>query len=410
MASLHRALPDGLVLRTIRRDEIDQTAELLVERGEPADGEDLRLVLDDPESAPAGTAVVLDGDRVVATASLLDEELDLCGHLVPAGQVELVATAVDHEGRGLARALMQWCHDRSRARGHLVQVMIGIPNFYRRFGYSYAMPMPRVHAMTGRVEAPAGLIVRRATAADIAVMAQLQDVEQRTADLRMPHSAGCWRWLVARSGSEQWVAEREGAVVAVGRLLPDEGVVGELAATDGAGAVALLARAAEAARVAGVPLHVQPRGRGCAHDAVAPYLDRGDLPEWFYARVPDLAPLLEHLGPLLGERLRDSGLVPPEDAGGRHQVLLSTYTQHLRFTVGPAGVDGMQRGGREQAPVSKGGSGLAAEAVPGLLLGPYGALGLEEREPDCHLGRQRELMAALFPPVTSDLLTFYLAV
>ena len=173
MAPDARALPDGLVLRTIRRDEIDQTAELLVERGEPADGEDLRLVLDDPESAPAGTAVVLDGDRVVATASLLDEELDLCGHLVPAGQVELVATAVDHEGRGLARALMQWCHDRSRARGHLVQVMIGIPNFYRRFGYSYAMPMPRVHAMTGRVEAPAGLIVRRATAADIAVMAQL---------------------------------------------------------------------------------------------------------------------------------------------------------------------------------------------------------------------------------------------
>jgi hypothetical protein len=73
-------------------------------------------------------------------------------------------------------------------------------------------------------------------------------------------------------------------------------------------------------------------------------------------------------------------------------------------------VDEMQRGGREQAPVSKGGSGLAAEAVPGLLLGPYGALGLEEREPDCHLGRQRELMAALFPPVTSDLLTVYLAV
>jgi len=60
--------------------------------------------------------------------------------------------------------------------------------------------------------------------------------------------------------------------------------------------------------------------------------------------------------------------------------------------------------------VSKGGSGLAAEDVPGLILGPHGALGLEERAPDCHLGRQRELMAALFPPVTSDLLTFYLAV
>lgn len=410
MAPGGRSLTGGLVLRTIRPDEIDQTAQLLADRGEPADGEDLRLVLDDPEAGLPGTAVVLDGDRVVATASLLDEQLDLCGHAVPAGQVELVATATSHEGRGLARALMQWCHDRSAARGHLAQVMIGIPNFYRRFGYAYAMPIPPVHRLTGSVAQPEGVTVRRATSADITAMADLQDEEQRTADLRMPHSDGCWRWLVARSGSEEWVAERDGVVVAVGRVLPEEGVVGELAAIDPAGAVAVLARAAEAAHAAGRPLHVQPRGRGRAHDAVLPYLDQGDLPEWFYARVPDLAALLEHLGPLLAARLRDSGLEPPDDAGDGRQVLLSTYTEQVRFTVGADGVAGMQRGGREQSPVSKGGSGLAAEDVPGLLLGPYGALGLEERRPDCHLGRQRDLMGVLFPPVTSDLLTFYLAV
>ena len=241
-------------------------------------------------------------------------------------------------------------------------------------------------------------------------MAELQDHEQRTADLRMPHSDGCWRWLVARSGSQQWVAERDGVVIAVGRALPEENVLGELAATDQDGAAALVARAAEAAQGAGRPLHVQPRGRGCAHDAVAPYLDAGDRPEWYYARVPDLAALLEHLGPLLAARARDSGLVSAGAVSDEHEVLLSTYAQHVRFRVGAGGVVGMQRGGREQAPVSKGGSGLAAEDVPGLLLGPYGALGLEERRPDCHLGRQRELMAVLFPPVTSDLLTFYLPV
>ncbi len=402
------SLPEGLVLRTIRHTEIGQTAELLAERGEPADGEDLRLVLEDRDAGLPGTAVVVDGDRVVATASLLDEQLDLRGHAIPAGQVELVATAASHEGRGLARALMQWCHDRSQARGHLVQVMIGIPNFYRRFGYSYAMPIARVHTLTGPVAAPAGVRVRPASATDIAVMAKLQDDEQRCADLRMPHSEGCWRWLVARSGSQQWVAERDGAVIAVGRVLPEEGVLGELAAIDPAGALAVLARAAEAARAAERPFHVQPRGRGCAHNAVMPYLDPGDLPDWYYARIPDLAALLEHLGTLLGARLREAGLGSPGSAGEGHQILLSTYARQVRFTVGAGGVAGMQRGGREQSPVRKGGSGLAAEDVPGLLLGPHGALGLEERQPDCHLGRQRELMAALFPPVTSDLLTFYL--
>lgn len=407
MAPDVRTLPGDLVLRAIRAEEIAQAAELLEERGEAADGEDLRLVLDDPDAGLPGTAVVVDGDRVVATASLLDEQLVLSGHVVPAGQVELVATATSHEGRGLARALMQWCHDRSQARGHLAQVMIGIPNFYRRFGYSYAIPIARVHSLVGPVEAPAGVGVRRATTGDLAVMARLQDDEQRTADLAMPHSDACWRWLVARSGSEQWVAERDGEVIAVGRALRDEGVLGELAATDPAGAVALLARAAALAQVSERPLSVQPRGRGCANDAVAPYLDAGDRPDWYYARVPDLAALLDHLGPLLGTRLRESGL---GSAGDEQQVLVSTYDQHVRFTVGAGGVAGMQRGGREQAPVSKGGSGLASEDVPGLVLGPHGALGLEEQRPDCHLGRQRELMGALFPPVTSDLLTFYLPV
>ncbi len=402
------ALDDGLVLRAIQPRDVDQTAELLADRGEPADAEDLRLVLGDPAGGFDGTAVVVEGDRVVATASLLDENLTLAGVALPAGQVELVATARSHEGRGLGRALMTWCHERSAARGHVAQVMIGIPNFYRRFGYGYAMPIARVHTLTERVEAPAGVTVRRATADDIPAMAALQDAEQRAVDLRMPHSEGCWRWLVARSGSEQWVAARDGDVLAVGRALPEEGALGELAAADPLGALAILARAEETARGGERPLSVQPRGHGCAHEAVAPFLDAGDPPEWYYARVPDLGALLMHLGPLLSARARAAGLGTSERDG--RPVLLSTYREHLRFSVGDEGVTGIQRGGRMQAPVGQGGSGFDAEDVPGLVLGPYGALGLEERQPDCHLGGQRELMAALFPPVTSDLLTFYLPI
>jgi hypothetical protein len=37
-ASKVRALPEGMILRSIRADEVDQTAQLLAERGEPADG------------------------------------------------------------------------------------------------------------------------------------------------------------------------------------------------------------------------------------------------------------------------------------------------------------------------------------------------------------------------------------
>lgn len=403
-----RDLEGGVVLRTIRPRDVDQTAELLEARGEPADAEDLRLVLDDPEAGLRGTAVVLDGGRVVATATLLDERLVLGGYDIPAGQVELVATATSHEGRGLGRALMQWCHERSSQSGHLAQVMIGIPNFYRRFGYSYAIPMPRDHQLTESVTAPESVVVRRAAAPDIPAMAALQDAEQVAAELGMPHAPSCWRWLVARSGSEQWVAERHGRVVGVGRLLPEEGALAEVAAVDADGAVALVAQAASV--VGDRRLAVQPRGQGVAHDALIPLLGQGGPQNWYYVRVPDLVALLEHLGPLLGSRLEAAGLSGRENGNSSRRVLLSTYARHIDFDVGPQGVSNLTVGGRMQAPVEQGGSGLAAESVPGLLFGPYGATGLEEREPDCWLGRQRDLMGALFPPVTADLLTFYLPV
>ena len=128
-----------------------------------------------------------------------------------------------------------------------------------------------------------------------------------------------------------------------------------------------------------------------------------DKVDWYYARIERLAPLLEHLAPALQRRLDDAGL-----GGTDHEVRISSWRFHVRFTIGPAGFRLLAEGGPEQAPISKGGSGVPPDALAPLLLGPYGAAGLEERLPDCYLGRQRELMTALFPPRTSDLLTFYL--
>ena len=65
-------------------------------------------------------------------------------------------------------------------------------------------------------------------------------------------------------------------------------------------------------------------------------------------------------------------------------------------------------GGPRQIIVSQGGSGIPPDAVAHLVFG-CGAEGLEARFADCFLGDQTALMHALFPPVRSDLLTFYLA-
>jgi predicted N-acetyltransferase YhbS len=412
VSRVSRALAGGLVLRTATPADLPQAAELLVARGEPADGTDLHLVAS--TDGLDGIAVVVEGDRVVSTATLLDEVVhvggpgDLPAVAVPAGQVELVATDRAYEGRGLVRALMRWAHDRSRDRGHLLQVMIGIPNFYRQFGYAYAMPIPpwqRLATAPGvRASSPGDVEVRRATLGDVPAMDALQADAQGGADVRMPHSPSCWRWLVERDGSEQWLAERAGGPVGVARVVPGEDagdttLIAELAAADDEAALALVAAAAGSG--GGGPVELQRRASTpAALDAVL--VPPEEPSEWYYGRIERLGPLLAHLAPVLQARLLAAGL-----ADGDHEVLLSSWRSHVRFTIGRSGFRLLADGGPEQAPVSKGGSGVPPDGLAPLLLGPHGAVGLEERLPDCLLGRQRELMAALFPPVAADLLTFY---
>jgi predicted N-acetyltransferase YhbS len=401
-------LPDGLVLRTGTPGDLDQIGALLADRGEPADAVDHRLVVSDPDAGWGSCAVVVDGDRVVSTLTLLDETLVLGGVEVPAGQVELVATERAYEGRGLVRALMAWAHRRSAALGQLAQVMIGIPYFYRQFGYAYAIPIAPALPLASvpAVDGDARHRVRAATSADIPAMTALQDRAQAGRDLRMPHSGACWRWLLARDGSTQWVVERDGAAVATGRSTPpEEGVhLAEVAAVDAPAAHALFRHAAGLAAAAGDTARVADRPGTVAGDALAPLA--GPAPEGaerYYARIPDLAALLEHLRPVLAARLAASALA---DAEG--EAVVSLFRSHLRFPYAAGEVGPVTTGGTMQAPGVAGGAGVAPDLVAPLLFGPDGITAMSRVHPDVYPGPNAELMDVLFPPIRADLLTFYL--
>ncbi len=164
--------PDGLELRTARPADLDQIGELLARRGDEHDALDHRLVVEDPDEGWRSCAVVVDGDRVVSTATLLDETLRLGDVVLPAGQVELVATDEAYEGRGLVRALMAWAHAESARRGHLVQEMVGIPYFYRLFGYEYAIRQPHPRRLGALPPAGPGDTVRPARPDDVGALAE----------------------------------------------------------------------------------------------------------------------------------------------------------------------------------------------------------------------------------------------
>jgi predicted N-acetyltransferase YhbS len=391
------ALADGLVLRTARPADLDQIGALLVERGEPADALDHRLVVTDPDAGWESCAVVVDGDRVVSTATLLDENIRVGDVHLPSGQVELVATDRAYEGRGLVRALMRWAHHRSAARGHVMQAMIGIPYFYRRFGYEYAIDIPQVLTMHTTPPGDGTPALRPARSADIPAMAVLQDTAQRGFDVAMAHSAACQRWLVAHDASTVWVLEDEGTVVATGRTTPpeDDVLLAEAAAISATAARDLLRGVAALAPA----VQVVHRAGTVTATAWRDFLDHGPRTqaEQYYVRIPDTAALLYRLGPLLHQRLRAAGIERSDD------IVISTFGAHYRIPVHGDVVTG----GPMQAPGMVGGAGVAPDHLAALLFGPHGMAGLTQLRPDVYAGEQ-ELFQALFPPLTADLLTYYL--
>lgn len=397
-----RPLPDGLGLRVATPDDLDQIGDLLVRRGEPDDALDHWLVVEDPDEGYRSCAVVVDGDRVVSTATLLDESVRLDDVVLPAGQVELVATDAEYEGRGLVRALMGWAHAESARRGHLLGVMVGIPYFYRLFGYEYAMRQPFARRLTAPPGGGAGDAFRRATAADIPALIALQDDAQRLSDCAVPHPPARWRWLLAHDASRTWVVERAGRVVASARTQADGGLLAEAAAVDAVAAADLVRGVAGLNPNGRVGLVERPGT--VVHELCEPLMEPApNAAEQYYVRIPDVVAVLEALRPVLSRRLAASGL----DRAGK-EVLLSTFRSHFRLPVAADGLGLVAAGGVCASPGDLGGAAVAPDWLPALLFGPAGMAGLTRLRPDVYPGPDAELYTALFPPVTADVLTYYL--
>lgn len=357
----------------------------------------------DPEAGFHLCAVVVDGRKVVSTVSLMDEQLTVNGVTLPAGQVELVATATEYEGRGLVRALMDWAHDLSAARGHLLQVMIGIPYFYRPFGYEYSVDIPRARALT-RPAAEAAVTgeLRSAILADVPALQALQDQAQSSFDVSVPHSAARRRWLLAHPSSDTYLLRRAGHPAGTARVRVDESgvLLAEAAAVDQQAAHSLLEQIC--CLHPGVPVSVVDRVGTIPSQAWAADLAAPDpRPSQYYARIADPAAVLDAMRPLLFQRL--AGRQAPTG-----ELVISTFGKHYRMAIGSDGLGPVRVGGPLQNPHSAGAAGVAPDQLPVLLFGPLGMTGSAARRPDVYPGPDEELFAALFPPLTADLLTFYL--
>jgi hypothetical protein len=445
---MHHGLPAGLHLRPATTDDAEVLAAFHADvlRGQDAPepspamaawGRDL-LSGHHPTFDPEDALMVEDAGTgaLVAAAMLVGQTVRYGDVELPVGQPELIGTRPADRGRGIVRALMARLHARSAERGHVAQLIAGIPWFYRQFGYELAVPrgggpLLRVELLpTARADLP--YRVRPMRAADLAFAVALDRRAAQRYLLTVPRGERLWRWELegrhrdsAMRSAWSVLETHDGAPVGVAshheRL---DGTVLSVTSVEVAAGVSW--------RSAWDTLgpHWREVGAACAARGGKPgpsavsfwWLHREHplfhavrFTEWqrpaaVYARVPDVPAFLGRIAPVLERRLAASVF-----AGHTGELRLGFYrdgvrlvfeggrVEHVEAWRQPADLAGQEQGFPSRDP--RRAHALFPDLTVLQIL--FGLRALEELEaafPDCLVrgGETRGLLAALFPKQPSD--------
>ncbi len=386
----------AIIIRPAEDKDLPGILDLIRDRIGEEDAPEAELVLTDPAYDRTRWSVAVDGERVVSTMASFPMTATIGSCSLPGSMLEFVATQQDYEGRGLIRRQFDYHRDDLAARGDLFHLIIGITYFYRRLGYEYAIPVGTWHsvAATSVPPMPDGWTVREASADDHETVAATQEKAFGKANVAIGFDRRLAGWVLRSPVYTTLIAE-SGDGMASARIYMDDGepYVLDLAATSRDGVTAVLAAVGERAPGQNVTIHGRPVALPLL-DGLADMSPAGDA---YYARIEDPVTWLNAIRPELSRRLAASDLAAASGDG-----LISMYVSSVNFSYANGQVGEFVAGPRDQAPISKGGSGIAPDLIASLLLGPLGFSGLAERHPDVNAGKQKKLMDILFPPQTTD--------
>ncbi len=323
------------------------------------------------------------------------------------------------------RRQLEVLHRRSIERGHLLQAITGIPNFYLQFGYEFALAVDGGRIVE-RAEVPAlpsgarePFSIRLATEEDLPALARIDRLAGARSLISCVRDATAWRYeLNGRSSSSMLysailvleknpVSHDHSDVVGYAVLgsggLPGgsptgtRGLVRRFEILDGVSwetSTNALLRYLTSAEMAAQPAENVQFLAGEHHPAysAAPRaLARTVRPWAWYVRVPNLTDLLLHVAPVLESRLASSTL-----SGHSGQLTISFYRTALRLLVDNGRVtvqDWPDPNFRTADACFPGFSFLK------LVLGYRTIDELEFASPDCQTreGIPRRLLDALFP-------------
>ena len=416
-----RSLGGGLTLRSVSDEaDIERVAAFnALIHGPSVEGMTRNMILHHPHTRPEHWLFVDDdAGRVVSSLCLIPWTLRYGPATLRSGEMGIVGTLPDfrHGGRSLVAALIERFDELLIAGEFDLTHIQGIPYYYRRYGYDYALPLePHLNlelrsipdALAGEDDAFA---IRAAEERDIPALAALYDAAVHELDLSTVRDEATWRYLLAHTAgtameADTWLTTGAGGgVIGYWRVAREgfgEGlIVSEASRLPHRAAQAALRHLKGLAQARGKPyirLNLAA-GSSLARTAQAwgAYDDGGY--EW-QIRVVDVPRLLTRLAPALEQRLADSPF-----AGLSETVLLSLYREAfaLRFENGT--LSGVESVGFTLDGAIK----LPPTLLPALVLGHRDRHVLRATYPDfAAWGQAGYLLDVLFPPMRSFLYTIY---
>jgi GNAT superfamily N-acetyltransferase len=380
-----------------------------------------------PRSGAGDFTMVMDTrtDAIVSSMCLISQTWSYGGIEFEVGRPELVGTHPDYRRRGLVRAQFQVIHQWSAQRGHSLQAIIGVPHFYRQFGYEMGLEtgggrlgyMPCAPKLAESEKEP--YVVRPAKEADLPFLAQTYEQGAKRSLVACVLDEALWRYqLLGRAAGN--VNRSELRVVRTAEGEPT-GFLAHSPHLWGSGLAAtmyeLKAGHSWMAATPSVFRYLKATGETYAerdrtesfekisfrlgtehpvYEVAQTWLPDTRPPYAFYVRVPDLPEFLRHIAPVLERRLAGSVLM-----GHTGELRINFFRRGLRLAFEQGRLTSAQR----WAPAD---AAFPNPAFPDLtfLQLLFGYRSLEELDrafADCWAGRDdaRVLLKAPFPTQAS---------
>jgi hypothetical protein len=358
--------------------------------------------------------------QIASSLTLLSHTCTYAGILFSVGQPEFVATDPAYRRRGLIRAQMEIVHAWSEARGDKLQVIDGILNYYRQFGYEYSLE--QVYGRIGfksyvpklKEGESEPFHLRPATPDDAPFLTQTNAHAQRRYLVSALTTEQDWQRIAARSQMEDTtrllrIMETPDGVP-VGYLLYDSELRGDhqivILAYELTPGISwhlvslsvlryLCAAGEEGAQrenKAFGTFHFSVGPAHPVHEALHDLLPRTVGPYALYIRIPDLVGFVQHIVPVLERRLAESVMV-----GHTGELKISFYRSGLRLVFEAGKIRSVEPW---QPTVEDGGMVQFPDLTfLQILLGYRSLEELEYAFKDCahQSDEARDLVRALFP-------------